>query len=267
MIGEIKRLNVLDTPVDAVDMSKALSFVEDYVRNGNTPGYILAVNPEKVFILRTNPFMREFFGKASLLIPDGIGVVKALRFLYGARVSRVPGADLMQNICAESVEKNYRLFLYGAGDEVNREACEILKQRHPGINIVGRADGYVKDMKALVENINRSNAQILFVALGSPRQEEWIHEHLHELKTVRLCQGIGGTLDTITGKVARAPIFWQNLGLEWFYRLLKQPSRWKRQLKLLKFILEVILYKFGVNRLRPKASENSSTPLSGKVNS
>lgn len=153
----------------------------------------------------------------------------------------------MQNICARSARKGHKLFIYGASEEVNKGAVAELERRYPGINIVGRANGYIKDedMEGLVESINQSGADILFVALGSPRQERWMQAHLPNLR-VKLCQGIGGTLDTITGRVARAPKAFQAVGLEWFYRLLKQPSRAKRQSKLLIFIWEVLLAKLKV---------------------
>ncbi len=242
----LKRLRVLDTPVDCVDMRGALAFVDACVHNGNIPGTVLAVNPEKVYALRGNPFLRVFFEKAALLIPDGIGMVKALDFLYSEKVRRVPGADLMQEICAAAPRKGYRVFIYGAKEEVNRDAVKILRERYPGIQIVGRANGYVRqeEMNGLVETINASRADILFVALGSPRQEQWMHEHLPRLN-VKLCQGIGGTLDTITGAVKRAPVGFQKMGLEWLYRLLKQPTRIRRQINLARFVMEV-----GAERMR-----------------
>ncbi len=244
-IGRPTRLHVLNTPVDCVDMHGALEFVDAYVHGAQEPGTILAVNPEKVYALRGNPFLRDFFDRATLLIPDGIGIVKALNLLHGVKAKRVPGADLMQRICAAAPKRNYRLFIYGASEEVNRGAVEILRRRYPGIQIVGRANGYVKpeQMDNLIEAINASHADILFVALGSPRQEQWMHQYLSRLD-VKLCQGIGGTLDTITGAVERAPIGFQRLGLEWFYRLLRQPARIGRQMNLLRFVREVAVIKF-----------------------
>ena len=239
---------ILDTPIDVVDMTGALDFVDRYIASPNKSGYVLAVNPEKVYALRENPFLKDFFQAATLLIPDGIGMVYALRFLAGRRVSRVPGADLMQNLCARSPGKGHRIFIYGAKEEVSAKACAILAERYPGIRIVGRANGYVSvaEMSQLIDTINASSAEILFVALGSPKQEEWIQQHLPLLQ-VKIVQGIGGTLDTITGNVKRAPLLWQRLGLEWFYRLLSQPSRAGRQLRLFTFVLEVIRAKVKGN--------------------
>lgn len=239
-----ERLRVLDAPVDLVNMDQALEFVDRYIRNADKAGYILAVNPEKVYALRENEFLRHLFNNAALLIPDGIGMVIALLFLHRQKVCRVPGADLMLKICERSAEAGYRIFIFGSSEEVNKGAVLKLQRRYPGIHIVGRSNGYRKpeEMEQLINDINRSGADILFVALGSPRQEEWIQRNLSSLN-VKIIQGIGGTLDTITGRVKRAPVFFQKMGLEWLYRLLMQPSRIKRQLCYPIFVFEVILLK------------------------
>ena len=235
----------METPVDAVDMGNALDYVEESVINNTAPKVILAVNPEKVYILRDDSFLKTFFEKAALLIPDGIGIVKAMKILNNINLSRCPGADLMQEICRLSAQKGYRIFIYGGSEQVNLKACRILQERYLGIRIVGRANGYMKeeDMHDLINDINASEADILFVALGSPRQEQWMNTYLNQLTTIRICQGIGGTLDTIAGTVKRAPITFQKMNLEWFYRLLCQPKRFKRQLRCFKFAVEVFKCK------------------------
>lgn len=242
----IQRLSVLDTSVDALDMSAALAFVDRCVRWAERPACILAVNPEKVYVLRKDPRLKALFESAALLLPDGIGIVAAARFLHGARLRRTPGADLMQHICTVAPERGYRIFVLGASENVNAAAVNELRQRFAGIHIVGRANGYGKpeNNSDLIRRINASCADILFVALGSPRQECWIEANLPHL-SVKVCQGIGGTLDTIVGTVKRAPHAWQALGLEWAYRLLRQPSRARRQLKLVAFVSEVVSLKLS----------------------
>ena len=244
----------MDTVVDGINMQNALDFVAEYIRSKKPVGFILAINPEKVFAFQSNSFLHIFFERATLIIPDGIGIVMALRFLYGVKVNRIPGADLMQNICREAPVRGYRIFIYGATENVNAEACKVLRDRYPGIEIVGRANGFVaqEHMEDLVARINASEANILFIALGSPKQEEWMATYAERLTTVKLCQGIGGTLDTIAGTVKRAPLFWQKLGLEWFYRLLKQPSRIGRQFKLIVFIKNVFWMKFKKGKFEKK---------------
>ena len=250
--NRIIRRDVLGSQVDVLDMDKALEFVDSCVRNDNgTSHYIVAVNPEKVFAIKSNDFLNDFLANASLVVPDGIGVVAAIKLLYGDTIGRVPGADLMQEICARAPHKGYRIFIYGGKEEVNREAVEVLQEKHPGLQVVGRANGYVSEdeMPSLIRQINESCADILFVALGSPKQEQWLYEHLAEVN-VRVCQGIGGTLDTIVGNVPRAPKFFQRCHLEWFYRLLKQPSRIKRQAILPLFAAQIIAAKIKMEACR-----------------
>lgn len=239
------RLEILDIWVDPVNMDDALTRVESFVQHGDRPHVIFASNPEKNFSFPKVPFLHESFRNADLLIPDGIGVVKAAQILHGVKLSRVPGVELMHNICELAANRRYRVFVYGAKEEVSSEACDKLQLLYPGLQIVGRANGYVKaeDMPQLIDQINGSQAEILFLALGSPTQEKWLAENKDRLQTVRVCQGIGGTLDTITGNVKRAPEFWCNYNLEWFYRLVSEPSRIKRQKVLPIFAARVIAAK------------------------
>ncbi len=254
-----RRISILGLPVDVVDMTSALAFVEAHVEASLPAGAILAANPEKVYALRQSPLLQRLFASAALIVPDGIGVVWASRWLEKCDVSRVPGADLMQEICALSAKKGYRVFFFGSSEETNRGAAEEIEKRYPGIRIAGRQNGYLPEdqMPDLIERINASKADILFVALGSPKQEQWMDTYLTGLD-VRLCQGIGGTLDTIIGTVRRAPLFMQKLNLEWFFRLLCQPGRIWRQRVLVFFVLEVIRARMKV---RAPGSRSHGTVL------
>jgi N-acetylglucosaminyldiphosphoundecaprenol N-acetyl-beta-D-mannosaminyltransferase len=226
-------------------MEGALDFAEHLTEGGSQGQYILAINPEKVMALLNDKALRETFQRAALLIPDGIGVVWAIRWLHGLKVLRVPGAELMPRLCERAARKGYGVFLFGSKEDVNREAAKKLQQKYPGLKIAGRANGYLneEDMPGLIEQINASGAAILFVALGSPKQEQWIQKWCPELK-VNICQGIGGTLDTIVGTVKRAPAVFCRLGLEWFYRLITNPQRIRRQIVLPLFAWRVIKEKF-----------------------
>jgi len=240
----VDRVTILGAPVDCLDMATAIELAEARIRDSRSAGAVLAVNPEKVYALRDNRFLAEFFAQAAILIPDGIGVVLAMR-LNGYRAARVPGVDLMQKLCAVAEDRGYRVFIYGAEEDVNRAAVARLCERHPALQVVGRANGYTKDqeMAGLVDRINESKADILFVALGSPRQEAWMYQYLDRLQTVRICQGVGGSLNAIVGTVKRAPVTVQRLNLEWLFRLVQQPTRARRQIKLLRFVWEVGLDK------------------------
>ena len=182
-----------------------------------------------------------------MLIPDGIGVVIAARLLQGVDIQRVPGIELMGSICERAAERGYRVFLFGAKEDVNAEAARVLAARYPDLEIVGRVDGYVTEaaMPALIDRINDAGADILFIALGSPRQEIWVGRHASDLG-VKVCQGVGGSFDVIAGNVKRAPKLFRDLNLEWFHRLASQPQRALRQSALPKFAWQVAKQKvFG----------------------
>jgi len=240
-----KRVSILGVPVDCVDMARSLDRVADMVA-GDRAYTVLAVNPEKVIQAETDPLLRRALAGAGLLIPDGIGVVWAVRLLCKEHLARVPGAELMPAICAESAARGYRLFLFGASAEVNSQAVAELRRRHPGINIAGHHHGYVDEagMAAVIEAINRSGANVLFVALGSPRQEQWMEKYLPQLPAVRVCQGVGGTFDVLAGRVRRAPLPLRRANLEWFYRLLTQPRRALRQAAIPRFAWQVLRARF-----------------------
>jgi N-acetylglucosaminyldiphosphoundecaprenol N-acetyl-beta-D-mannosaminyltransferase len=189
-----------------------------------------------------DPVLYRTFRDADLLLPDGIGIVAAVRLLYGLRLQRVPGSEFIFDICRLCARRGDGVFFYGAKEEVNRAAVEILAKRFDGLRIVGRSNGYVAeaDMPALVDKINASGARVIFLALGSPMQERWLAKYAGKLESVRVCQGVGGTLDTIAGTVKRAPEFWCRMNLEWFYRLASQPSRIRRQRVLPVFAWQVV---------------------------
>lgn len=241
------RYPILNLWVDSVNFQQALDKVVEFVERGERPHTIFASNPEKNFSVPKNPLLYESFRNADLLLPDGIGVVLAARVIYGCKIERVPGCEFMQAICGLAEDKGYKLFIYGAKKEVNQEAVCVLRKRHPAIQIVGNVNGYwpAEKMDELVDRINASGAQILFLALGSPKQEEWFARYKDRLSALKVCQGIGGTLDVIAGNVKRAPAVFCNLGLEWFYRLLAEPKRIKRQLVLPVFAFRILLAKLS----------------------
>jgi len=240
-----QRIDIFGVPVDIVDLPLVLATVSDILQ-GNGGGFIAAVNPEKVMRARDDTQLLEALKSAKLLIPDGIGVVWAARWLGLGRIGQVPGSDLMPAICEMAAAQGRRIFLFGASPEVNGKVARILPKRYPGLRIVGHQHGYIAepDMPKLVADINASQAEILFVALGSPRQEFWMAQHVPELK-VRVCQGVGGTFDVIAGKVPRAPTLFRRMHLEWFYRLAREPRRIRRQAELPKFAWCVVREKWA----------------------
>ncbi|MBL8037699.1 MAG: WecB/TagA/CpsF family glycosyltransferase [Nitrospira sp.] len=239
-----RRIEILGVPVDCITMDEAVDFAESMIK-GQHPCAILAVNPEKVVRAQQDNALLTQLRNSALVIPDGIGVVFATRLLGGSCTERVPGSELMPLLCQRAALKGYKVFLFGASPDVVSRTAQILQQQCVGLKIVGAQHGYVKedDMPAMIAKINSVQPDILFVALGSPKQEMWIARYLPELK-VNVCQGVGGTFDVVAGRVKRAPLLFRLIHLEWFYRLLSQPSRIFRQTALPIFAYQVLRSKF-----------------------
>jgi N-acetylglucosaminyldiphosphoundecaprenol N-acetyl-beta-D-mannosaminyltransferase len=230
-----ERCFVLGVGVDRIDMDSMAHAAEAAVLAGEKCS-ILAVNPEKIMAAQRNPALRAALNAAEYLIPDGIGAVIAARMRGMPVRGRVPGSELMPRLCALAAARGFRIFLFGAQERINAAAAQQLTRRFPGIRVVGRHNGYVApaDQDALIEQINAAAPHFLFVALGSPKQEEWIARNRGRLN-VNVIQGVGGTFDVIAGAVRRAPPLWIRWHLEWLYRLISQPSRLRRHAPLLHF--------------------------------
>lgn len=234
------RVEVLGVPVHCVTMPQALEAVEEMIA-GEVRQAVLAVNPEKVMHARRNPLLLGQLQRAALLIPDGIGVVLAARLLGLGRLERVPGSELMPLVCARAAAKGYTVFVFGATPEVNERAVAELRRRWPALRVVGSHHGYVPEeaVAGLIKRINDAKPDILFVGLGSPAQEAWIDRYLSSME-VKVCQGVGGTLDVLAGRVKRAPVLLRRMHLEWLYRLIAEPSRVRRQVALPLFAWQVL---------------------------
>lgn len=207
--------------------------------NENRKSFIVAINPEKVVKAQNDPALRELLNKATYQIPDGIGIILASKLKKGQISERVTGIDMMLRLCRLAAENQKSVFLYGAKPGIAAEAKTKLQEMFPGLNVAGVLDGYEKDEAKIAKIINDANPDIIFVALGSPRQENWILDHKDQLAP-KVYQGVGGSFDVISGRIKRAPTGFQKLGLEWLYRLMKEPWRWKRQMDLPKFLVAVL---------------------------
>ena len=217
----------------------SMSAFVDFLLPGETvrSGTLVAMNAEKMLTAEQDEGLRALLKEAEFKYPDGISIVRSIRKKYPhAAVQRIAGADLWEALMERAGRQGTPVFLIGGRQAVLNETCEKLR-RQWNVNIVGAQDGYFApaDRDALFTRIAASGARIVTVALGSPRQEllmrdcctRWPHA---------LYMGVGGTYDVFTGHVKRAPKIWQRLGLEWLYRLLRQPSRLRRQLKLIKYL-------------------------------
>lgn len=217
------------------NMAHALDYL--HTASGLRQGTLVAINAEKILTAESDPLLHELISEAEFKYADGISVVRSIRKKYpDAEVNRVAGADLWEALMAQAGREGTPVFLIGGKPQVLAQTCEQLRSRW-GVNIVGSQDGYFKpeSRQALFERVRDSGAQLVTVAMGSPRQEILMRE-CRQVYPQALYMGVGGTYDVFTGHVKRAPKSWQNLGLEWLYRLVSQPSRIKRQLRLLRYL-------------------------------
>ncbi|MBK5074904.1 lipopolysaccharide N-acetylmannosaminouronosyltransferase [Budviciaceae bacterium CWB-B4] len=200
-------------------------------------GTLVAINAEKVMTAEQDKPLRELIDAAEYKYADGISIVRSIRRKYpDADVQRIAGADLWEALMEQAGKQGVPVFLVGGKPEILAEVEQKLKSQW-NVNIVGSQDGYFKqeNRDALFERIRASGARFVTVAMGSPKQEMFMRD-CRKIYSDALYMGVGGTYDVFTGHVKRAPKAWQNMGLEWLYRLLAQPTRWRRQFKLLKYV-------------------------------
>lgn len=231
------RIDVLGVGFDNLTMKEA---VEEGMRLVNSDGfhYVVTPNPEIVEVCRENPEAMKVVNGADLVLPDGIGVVKGAAMLGTPLKGRVPGIEFASGLMAEMAKSGKKLYLLGAKPGVAEQAAEKLRGNFSGLQIVGTHDGYFKEDGPIVEDIRNSGADVVFVCLGAPKQEFWMVKN-GPVSGAHLMCGLGGSLDVFAGVVERAPKFWCDHGLEWFYRLCKDPKRIGRMMKLPLFLVHV----------------------------
>lgn len=209
---------------------------------------MVTANPEMVMTAEKDPAFKESLDHADLITPDGIGIVLASRILKKPISERVSGYDLIHALLQHraELEKKTKVYAIGASEDVIMLAARNLRQMYPDVEIIGYHHGYFDDGSLVAQEIIQSVAEakpdLLLVGLGSPRQERFIHAHKH-LFQAKVAIGCGGSFDVLSGTVKRAPVVFQKIGLEWFYRLVQQPSRIKRQAVFPKFLYQVFKSK------------------------
>lgn len=187
---------------------------------------IITVNGTMLVRAAQEERVRRVLNEAALAVSDGAGVLLTARLLGRPAFTRVPGVELVEALCAMAAADGYRVFLLGAAPGVAEAAAQALRRQHPGLAVAGVLHGYMSDDAAVVEQVRRASPHLLFVAMGFPRQEFWIAEHRDHLG-VPVNMGVGGTFDVLSGRVSRAPRWVQHLALEWVYRLMQEPRRWR----------------------------------------
>lgn len=237
-MGISTRIDVLDTKFDNLTMDEALDRACELMEK-RCGAYVVTPNPEIVLLCRENAAAARAVEDAPLVIADGIGVIYGAKILGTPLREKLPGIDFSSGLMRRMAEKGQSVFLFGAKPGVAEIAAENIRLRFDGIKIAGTNDGYFTDDGPIVEKINAASPDLLLVCLGAPKQELWMREHAG-LVGAGLMIGAGGSIDVFAGTAQRAPEAWQKAGLEWLYRLIKEPRRIGRMMKLPKFLLLVM---------------------------
>ncbi|MEL7655053.1 MAG: WecB/TagA/CpsF family glycosyltransferase [Bacillota bacterium] len=245
-----KRTRILDIPVDMVDRQEAMGIFQDLMKTEEC-SLIVTPNSEIIVNAAKDPELKNIINHADLIIPDGIGLVYASKIMGVPLKERVTGIDFLDAILAYLEETEQSIFFLGSkpgeggSPGIAELAAEKMKGKYKNLKVAGTHHGYFKepDEEEIIKAINDSGADFLCAALGSPKQEKFVFQHKDKLK-IKGAIGVGGSLDVWAGTLKRAPEFYQNHGLEWLYRLIQQPSRYKRMAALPLFIIKVIISRF-----------------------
>lgn len=232
------KTDVLGVQYDNVTMAEAVARGRELL-DGTKPAYCVTPNAEIAYEALHDEAFRAVLNEADLVLPDGAGVVLGAKILKTPLKQKVAGIEFAQNLLPVLEEKGSRLFLLGSKPGVAELAGEKMLEKYPKLCICGTMDGYFQDDSEAIGRINEAKADVVFVCLGAPKQERFMHQHRAELK-VHLMLGLGGTLDGFAGTAKRAPKWMIKLQLEWLYRLIKQPKRFGRMLRLPKFIFAAV---------------------------
>ena len=242
------KVNFLNIPIDAITMSETVEIVEDAIKH-KTQILHTVINAGKVVLMQKDKELEESVLNADIINADGQAIVWAASFLGKSLPERVAGIDLMQNLVRKSFEKGYKCFFFGAEEKVVSNVVEKYSKLYSKNIIAGYRNGFYNsnDEENIVKEIVYSEANILFVAMSSPKKEIFLDKFRMKLKHVNFIMGVGGSFDVISGDIIRAPLFMQKIGFEWFYRFLQEPKRmWKRYLfGNINFIYLVIKKKFS----------------------
>lgn len=236
---ERKKVKLLGFDIDTFDQESAINYTKSLIEN-KKGGQVITINPEMIEYGLKNPDFAEILNNADLVIPDGVGVKIGLK-IKGFNVQRIAGIEFSHKLIEECAKKNFSIALIGAKPEIIKKATENLKAEFANLNIIYTQDGYYKNVEDVYWELGEKKPQLLLVALGSPKQEIFIKNYrINHPETVMI--GVGGSFDVWSGEVQRAPVIYQKLGLEWLYRTIKEPQRFKRIFPTLpRFLFRVLL--------------------------
>ena len=252
-----QKANMLGVGIDVINFEKAIARIEEFIK-GNKSSYVCVNSIQDIMIAQKDKKFKEIINCANMATPDGWPVVWGMRAKRYEQKNRVTGPDLMLRLCEHSLKKGYSHFFYGGEEGVPQLLEKKLKDRFPGLQVAGaysppfRPLGEEEDNK-VVDMLNKSGANILWVGLGTPKQHFWIRDHLEKVK-IPVMIGVGAAFDFHSGRIKRAPRWMQDIGLEWFHRLCKEPRRlWRRYLEYIpgfavKFIAQYLgLKKYSID--------------------
>ena len=248
--SESETYPVLGVNISSCSMEEFFAAVTERLQNSDEslpPLFVVTVNPEIAVQSIIDNRFREILQSSDINTADGVGISWAVKHLYNKSVDRITGSDSLEKICAVCARLDQSVFFYGAAPGIADKAAGILVERNPGLRVEGVYSPETPDIHfeslPVSAQVELQNASVVFVALGAPLQEKWIHDNMHRFSRCRLIIGIGGSFDFIAGSKKRAPIVFQKSGLEWAYRLYKEPARWRRMLRLPLFALNILLLK------------------------
>lgn len=229
------RVEILGIGVDQVTMEEALGRITRFIEGG-VPRMVVTADSSGIVAAQTDIPWRDILLKADLVTPDSAGIVWASRKVGSPIRERVSGIDLVERICQLSSIKGWRLYFLGAAPGIADKAADQMRLKYPGVNIVGTHDGYFpkSDEFSVVAEVRRASPDVVFVAMGIPKQEKFIAEHLYEMGA-KVAMGVGGSFDVLSGTVKRAPKLIQRFRLEWLWRWVLRPSKWRKNILLPKF--------------------------------
>jgi len=244
----MQRIKILNTNIDNLSMKESLELIEKSIQSNKQIHHVV-VNAGKIVMMQKDLQLQQSVNESDLINADGQAVVWASKVLGKPLKERVAGIDLMRNLVQLAHKRNYKIFFLGAREEVVKKVVDIYSGEYSANLIAGYRNGYFKKEEELLiaQEITKSEANMLFVAISSPTKENFLFENKTILEKVNFVMGVGGSFDVVAGKVKRAPLWMQKAGLEWFYRFLQEPKRmWKRYLiGNLKFLLLVLRERFN----------------------
>jgi N-acetylglucosaminyldiphosphoundecaprenol N-acetyl-beta-D-mannosaminyltransferase len=241
-------VEILGCRLDLLDQNEATEAILRFARDGSAAA-IVTLGTEMVVYAQHDPEFREVLNASALSLCDTVGVLTVARQRGAPLRERVTGVELVEKLCQRAAKEGLPVYFLGGAEGVAADAAAIMEVRNPGLIVAGTRNGFFsrEEESAIVDSIRASGARIVFVGLGSPRQELWLARNL----SATGCGagiGIGGSFDVISGRVKRAPMIWRQLGIEWLYRLMREPQRFRRQLALPYFAWLVTLDRLGVRK-------------------